>query len=61
MLQKFQNQNVPTISTQNQQHVKFQNTMHVATLALGSRPKQGLAKVWAKKEAWESHLMISKM
>jgi hypothetical protein len=24
---------------------------NVATLALGSRPKQGLAKVWAKNEA----------
>ncbi len=25
---------------------------NVATLALGSRPRQGLARVWAKKEAW---------
>ncbi len=30
----------------------------VSTLALGSRPKQGLAKVWAKNEAWESHSML---
>jgi hypothetical protein len=29
----------------------------VTTLALGSRPKQGLARVRAKKEAWESQLM----
>ncbi len=26
-----------------------------ATLALGSRPRQGLARVLAKREAWESH------
>ncbi len=25
----------------------------IATLALGSRPKQGLAKAWVKREAWE--------
>jgi len=31
--------------------------INVTTLALGSRPKQGLAKVWAKKEARESHFM----
>ncbi len=30
----------------------------VATLALGSRPRQGLAKVRAKKEARESHFML---
>jgi hypothetical protein len=30
----------------------------VATLALGSRPRQGLARLWAKREAWESHLMF---
>jgi len=30
----------------------------VATLALGSRPRKGLAKVWAKKEARESHFML---
>jgi len=32
----------------------------VATLALGSRPKQGLAKAWAKREARESHFMLRK-
>jgi hypothetical protein len=30
----------------------------VATLALGLRPKQGLAKVRAKYEARESHFML---
>jgi hypothetical protein len=30
----------------------------VATLVLGSRPKQGLAKVQAKSEAWGSHFML---
>ncbi len=30
----------------------------VATLALGSWPRQGLAKVQAKREAQESHLMF---
>jgi hypothetical protein len=42
--------------------VKFiklkKNTMIVATLALGSRPRQGLAKVRAKNETWESHFMF---
>ncbi len=33
----------------------------VVTLTLGSRPKQGLAKVRAKNEAWESHFMFSKV
>jgi hypothetical protein len=32
--------------------------MIVATLALGSQPKQGLARVWAKGEARQSHLML---
>jgi hypothetical protein len=30
----------------------------VATLALGSWPMQGLARVRAKREARESHLML---
>jgi hypothetical protein len=30
----------------------------IATLALGSRPKQGLTKVWAKSEAQESHFIL---
>jgi len=30
----------------------------VATLALGSRPRQGLARLQAKKEAQESHIML---
>jgi hypothetical protein len=32
--------------------------MHVATLALGSQPKQGLTKVQNKNEARESHFML---
>jgi hypothetical protein len=31
----------------------------VATLALGSRPRLEFARVWAKREARESHLMFS--
>jgi hypothetical protein len=31
---------------------------NVVTLTLGLRPRQGFGKVWAKKEAWESHLML---
>jgi len=31
----------------------------VATLTLGSWPKQGLAKVWVKSEVRESHFMLS--
>jgi len=31
---------------------------NVTSLALGSQPKQGLAKVQAKKEAHESHFMF---
>jgi len=30
----------------------------ITTLALGLRPRQGLARLWAKREAWESHLML---
>jgi hypothetical protein len=36
-------------------------THDVTTLTLGSRAKQGLAKVQAKNEAWESHFMFSGM
>jgi hypothetical protein len=32
---------------------------HVATLALGSQPRQGLARLRAKREAWESHHLFS--
>jgi hypothetical protein len=31
----------------------------VTTLVLGSQSRQGLAKVRAKSEAWESHFMLS--
>jgi hypothetical protein len=34
------------------------NTLFVTTLDLGSRPKQGLTRVKAKREAWESHFMF---
>jgi len=34
-------------------------TKFVATLVLGSRPRQGFAKVWANSEARESHFMLS--
>ncbi len=34
---------------------------NVATLALGLRPRQGLAKVRAKNEARESHFMLSRV
>jgi hypothetical protein len=30
----------------------------VTTPALGSRTRQGLVRLWAKKEAWESHLVL---
>jgi hypothetical protein len=33
-------------------------TYCVTTLALGLQPKQGLARLWAKKEVQESHLML---
>jgi hypothetical protein len=36
----------------------LQMKVDVATLALGSWPKQGLTKVRAKNEAWESHFML---
>jgi len=35
-----------------------QTIIIVVTLTLGSQPRQGLAKVWAKKEAQESHFML---
>jgi hypothetical protein len=33
----------------------------VTTLTLGSRLRQGLAKVRDKKEAWEAHLILPRM
>jgi hypothetical protein len=41
--------------------LKKVNIQHVTTLALGSQPKQGLAKVWAKSEAYKSHFVFSRM
>jgi len=39
----------------------FDVSIIVATLALGSRPKQGLTKVRAKNEAQESHFMLPRV
>jgi hypothetical protein len=36
-------------------------TKGVITLALGSRPKQGLARMKAKREARESHFMLPRV
>jgi hypothetical protein len=36
-------------------------TIFVTILTLGSRSKQGLAKVLAKSGAWESHFMLPGM
>jgi hypothetical protein len=40
---------------------KFFVKRYVITLALGSQPKQGLARVRAKREVRESHFMLSRM
>jgi hypothetical protein len=39
----------------------MQKKVCVATLALGSQPRQGLVKVRAKCEARESHFMVSEV
>ncbi len=36
----------------------FFSTHIVATLILGLRPKQGVARLWAKRKTWESHHML---
>jgi hypothetical protein len=33
-------------------------TIVVATLTLGLRPRQGVARLWAKRKTWESHHMF---
>jgi hypothetical protein len=33
----------------------------VATLALGSRPMQGIARLRAKRKVWESHHMLPRV
>jgi hypothetical protein len=45
---------------QNCKNPNFENfkTLNVATLALSSRPRQGLARLQAKREARESHIML---
>jgi hypothetical protein len=40
-------------------YVFFFKTPYVATLALGSRPKQGLARLWTKREAQGGHISCS--
>jgi hypothetical protein len=39
-------------------HLNKYGNVCVATLTLGLQPRQGLAKVQAKSEAWESHFML---
>jgi hypothetical protein len=39
----------------------YNRLIDVATLALGSRPRQGLARLRAKKEARESHLVLPRV
>jgi hypothetical protein len=36
----------------------YKSRTSVATLALGSRPRQGVARLRAKREAWESCSML---
>jgi hypothetical protein len=38
--------------------IEILNILNAATLALGLLPRQGLARVRAKREARESHLMF---
>jgi hypothetical protein len=40
---------------------KVYTNVGVVTLALGSQPRQGLARVRAKREAQESHLMLARV
>jgi hypothetical protein len=39
-------------------HLHKNLAIFVTTLALGSQPRQGLARVWAKREAQKSHCML---
>jgi hypothetical protein len=41
-----------------QQNTLSPCTLIVATLALGLRPRQGVARLWAKRETWESLHML---
>ncbi len=41
--------------------IEFPKIECVATLALGSWPKQGVARLWAKRETRKSHHMLSTM
>ncbi len=35
--------------------------VYVATLALDLQPRQGIARLQAKRETWESHHMLPRM
>ncbi len=41
--------------------VEYSKQLSVATLTLGLQPRQGLAKLRAKSEARESHLMLPRV
>jgi hypothetical protein len=45
----------------NSKSTNRQSNLIVATLALSLQPRQGLAKVWAKTEARESHFVFLRM
>jgi hypothetical protein len=38
--------------------IGLSSMVHVVTLGLGLRPRQGLVRLQAKKEAWESRCML---
>jgi hypothetical protein len=60
--QKFFGRTWPLIIIKKNLHMSMEDwkkTSFVATLALGLRLRQGLVRVWAKREAWESHFMLS--
>jgi hypothetical protein len=39
----------------------FAHTFTITTLALSLQPKEGLVKLWAKREARELHLVFPRM
>jgi len=41
--------------------VDYSQSFSVTTLALGLQPRQGLARVWDKREAQEAHLILPGM
>ncbi len=50
--------NIPHPTFLNFEIPSVENGIPIATLVLSSRPKQGLARLWAKKEARESGRML---